>query len=288
MNSRLDGKVAVITGGASGMGKATVFRFLAEGASVIIGDLNEDTGKATLSEIEERGAADRAIFITTDVAEETDIENLVNSATINFGRLDCVFNNAGIGGAIGPISQTRVEEWDYTFNVLVRSVFLGIKHGARVMQAQGKGGSIISTSSIAGLGGGAGPHAYSAAKGAVVNLTRAVSGELANYSIRVNSIAPGVIMTPLFASGRAAKMEAFALPKNPWPRLGTGDDIANMAVYLASDESEYITGQNLVVDGGVTAAGPNFWGQDAESPMLKKSGVTHGSTGRNADLRDVE
>jgi len=226
--------------------------------------------------------------MATDVAEEADIEALVNSALTNFGKLDCVFNNAGIGGAIGPISQTKVEEWDYTFNVLVRSVFLGIKHGARVMQAQDKGGSIISTSSIAGLGGGAGPHAYSAAKGAVVNLTRAVSGELANYSIRVNSIAPGVIMTPLFASGREAKMEAFALPKNPWPRLGTGDDIANMAVYLASDESEYITGQNLVVDGGVTAAGPNFWGQDAESPMLKKSGVTHGSTGRSADLRDVE
>ena len=163
MGSRLDGKVAVITGGASGMGRAKVFRFLAEGASVVIGDLNEETGRATLSEIEKRGAADRAVFITTDVAEETDIETLVNRATTNFGRLDCMFNNAGIGGAIGPISQTRVEEWDYTFNVLVRSVFLGIKHGARLMQAQAKGGSIISTSSIAGLGGGAGPHAYSAA-----------------------------------------------------------------------------------------------------------------------------
>jgi len=288
MGSRLDGKVAVITGGASGMGKATVFRFLAEGASVVIGDLNEENGKATLSEIEERGGNNRVVFIAADVAEETDIETLANRAVTDFGRLDCMFNNAGIGGAIGPISQTRVEEWDYTFNVLVRSVFLGIKHGARVMQAQGEGGSIISTSSIAGLGGGAGPHAYSAAKGAVVNLTRAVSGELANYRIRVNSIAPGVIMTPLFASGKEAKMEAFALQKNPWPRLGTGDDIANMAVYLASDESEYITGQNLVVDGGVTAAGPNFWGQDAESPMLKKSGVTHGSTGRSPNLRDIE
>ena len=288
MSGRLDGKVAVITGGASGMGQATVYRFLAEGASVVIGDLNEETGRATMAEIEARGAADRAVFMVTDVAEESDIETLVDCATSQFRQLDCVFNNAGIGGAIGPISQTRVEEWDFTFNVLTRSVFLGIKHGARVMQAQGKGGSIISTSSIAGLGGGAGPHAYSAAKGAVVNLTRAVSGELANYRIRVNTIAPGVIKTPLFASGREAKMEAFALPKNPWPRLGTGADIANMAVYLASDESEYITGQNLVVDGGVTASGPNMWGHDPQSPMLKKSGVTHGTTGRSNDLRDVE
>ena len=129
MGARLDGKVAVITGGASGMGRATALRFLAEGASVVIGDLNQETGKATLSEIEERGAAERAIFMATDVAEEADIEALVNGAITNFGKLDCVFNNAGIGGAIGPISQTKVEEWDYTFNVLVRSVFLGIKHG---------------------------------------------------------------------------------------------------------------------------------------------------------------
>ena len=155
MGSRLDGKVVVITGGASGMGRATVFRFLTEGASVIIGDLNEETGRATMAEIEARGAANRAFFMVTDVAEESDIEALVDCATNEFQQLDCVFNNAGIGGAIGPISQTRVEEWDFTFNVLTRSVFLGIKHGARVMQAQGKGGSIISTSSIAGLGGGA-------------------------------------------------------------------------------------------------------------------------------------
>ncbi|MBT3532350.1 MAG: glucose 1-dehydrogenase [Rhodospirillaceae bacterium] len=288
MSGRLDGKVAVITGGASGMGQATVYRFLAEGASVVIGDMNGETGADTMAEIAKQGAADRAAFMVTDVAEEADIEALVNRATTDFGRLDCIFNNAGIGGAIGPISQTRVEEWDFTFNVLVRSVFLGIKHAARVMQDQGDGGSIISTSSIAGLGGGAGPHAYSAAKGAVVNLTRAVSGELANYRIRVNAIAPGVINTPLFQGGRREKMEAFAKAKNPWPRLGTGEDIANMAVYLASDESEYVTGQNMVVDGGVMASGPNMWGSDPESPMLRKSGVTHGSTGRDNDIRDVE
>jgi len=278
MSGRLANKVAVITGGASGMGQATVYRFLAEGASVVIGDMNEETGAATMAAIGQKGMADRARFMATDVAEEADIEALVNRATSDFGRLDCIFNNAGIGGAIGPITQTRVDEWDFTFNVLVRSVFLGIKHAARVMQDQGEGGSIISTSSIAGLGGGAGPHAYSAAKGAVVNLTRAVSGELARHRIRVNAIAPGVIKTPLFHAGRPEKAEALAMQTVPWPRLGTGDDIAAMAVFLASDEAEYVSGQNMVVDGGVLANGPDMWGTGPESPMLHKAGVTRGST----------
>ena len=288
MSGRLDGKVAVITGGASGMGQATVYRFLAEGARVVIGDLNAETGAATMAAIEDRGAADRAAFLVTDVAKESDIEALVACATERFGRLDCIYNNAGIGGAVGPISETRVEEWDFTFDVLVRSVFLGIKHAARVLQRQGEGGSIISTSSIAGLNGGAGPHAYSAAKAAVANLTRAVAGELAHHRIRVNAIAPGVITTPLFHSGRAEKFEAMAKEAVPWPRLGTGEDIAAMAVYLASDESEYVTGQNMVVDGGVSAGGPNLWGNGPDSPMLRKAGITHGSTGIANEIRDVE
>jgi NAD(P)-dependent dehydrogenase (short-subunit alcohol dehydrogenase family) len=284
----LENKVAVITGGASGMGQATVYRFLAEGAKVVLGDLNAETGATTMAAIEKMGATDRAAFLVTDVAEEKDIEALVSCATTKFGRLDCIFNNAGVGGAIGPITETRVDEWDFTFNVLVRSVFLGIKHAAKVMQDQGEGGSIISTSSIAGLGGGAGPHAYSAAKGAVVNLTRVVSGELARHRIRVNAIAPGVIATPLFHAGRPEKAEALAMKSVPWPRLGTGEDIAAMAVFLASDESEYVSGQNMVVDGGVTANGPDMWGTGPDSPMLRKSGVTRGSTGLGNDIRNVE
>ncbi|MDE0942365.1 MAG: glucose 1-dehydrogenase [Alphaproteobacteria bacterium] len=288
MSGRLENKVAVITGGASGMGQATVYRFLAEGAKVVLGDLNAETGATTMAAIEKMGATDRAAFLVTDVAEEKDIEALVSCATTKFGRLDCIFNNAGVGGAIGPITETRVDEWDFTFNVLVRSVFLGIKHAAKVMQDQGEGGSIISTSSIAGLGGGAGPHAYSAAKGAVVNLTRVVSGELARHRIRVNAIAPGVIATPLFHAGRPEKAEALAMKSVPWPRLGTGEDIAAMAVFLASDESEYVSGQNMVVDGGVTANGPDMWGTGPDSPMLRKSGVTRGSTGLGNDIRNVE
>ena len=254
MSGRLADKVAVITGGASGMGQATVYRFLAEGAKVVIGDLNAETGAATMAEITKRGAADRAAFMVTDVAEEADVEALVACATDKFGRLDCIYNNAGIGGAIGPISDTRVEEWDFTFNVLVRSVFLGMKHAARVLQDQGEGGSIISTSSVAGLGGGGGPHAYSAAKAAVANLTRAVSGELANYRIRVNAIAPGYVVTETNAAMVAdPEIAKFLANRTALGRWADPEELAGAAVFLASGAASYITGQVLTVDGGFTA-----------------------------------
>jgi NAD(P)-dependent dehydrogenase (short-subunit alcohol dehydrogenase family) len=284
----LDGKVAVITGGASGMGRATVLRFLDEGARVVIGDLNAETGGETMAAIAEKGQAERAAFLVTDVAEETDVAALVDCATDQFGRLDCIFNNAGVGGAIGPITEIKAEEWDFTMAVLARSVFLGIKHAARAMQRQGDGGSIISTSSIAGLGGGGGPHVYSAAKAAVANLTRSVAGELAHYAIRVNAIAPGTITTPLFHAGSPDKAEARARAKTPWPRLGVGEDIAGMALYLASDESEFVTGQIMVVDGGALALGPDIWGNGPGSPLMRKAGVTRGTTGLGNDIREIE
>jgi NAD(P)-dependent dehydrogenase (short-subunit alcohol dehydrogenase family) len=285
MSGRLDGKVAVITGGASGMGRATVLRFLDEGAEVVIGDLNEANGAATMAEIEARGLAGRARFRRADVAEEADVEALVAEASRGFGRLDCIFNNAGVGGAFGPLTETLVEEWDYTFAVLTRGVFLGMKHAARVMTAQGQGGVILSTASIAGLGGGAGPTAYSAAKAAVANLTRCVAIELAHHRIRVNAIAPGAIRTPLMHSGRAEKMEALTKAKTPWPRLGEGGDIAATAAFLASDEAEFITGQVIVVDGGALAAGPDFWGHGPDGLFTRKSGVNRGSTGEASEVR---
>ena len=284
---RLDGKVAVITGGASGMGRATVLRFLEEGAKVVIGDLNRASGEATLSEIESRGWADRARFVHCDVAEEGDISGIFGQAVTDFGRLDCIFNNAGVGGAFGPISETTVEEWDYTMSVLLRGVFLGIKHASRVMKAQGAGGVILSTASIAGLGGGAGPHAYSAAKSGVANLTRCVASELAHYEIRVNAIAPGAIRTPLFHSGRPEKMEALARAKTPWPRLGEGEDIAGAATFLASDDAQFITGQILVVDGGALAAGPDIWGHEPDSTFYRKAGLNRGSTGEATVVREI-
>jgi len=288
MTGRLDGKVAVITGGASGMGQATVFRFLDEGARVVIGDLNAENGAATMTAIAERGWADRAAFQVTDVAEEADVEALVGCATDTFGRLDCIFNNAGIGGAIGPITDTDVADWEFSFAVLTRSVFLGMKHAGRVMKRQGEGGSIISTASIAGMGGGGGPHAYSAAKAAVINLTRSVANEMANWSVRVNAIAPGAIITPLLHSGHAERSEAQAKKITPWPRLGSGDDIAGMALYLASDDSEFITGQVMVVDGGALARGPGLWDHSPESRLMQVAGVTRGTTGLGNDIHEVD
>jgi len=288
MAGRLQDKVAVITGGASGMGQATAYRFLEEGAKVVIGDLNAENGAATLATIEDRGWTDRAAFQITDVAEEADVEALVSIATDKFGRLDCMFNNAGIGGAVGPISETSVEDWDYSIAVLLRSVFLGMKHSSRVFKQQGQGGSIISTASIAGLAGGGGPPAYSAAKAGVLLLTQSVANEMANWSVRVNAIAPGAIITPLLHSGHAARSEARAEQITPWPRLGSGDDIAAMALFLASDESEFVTGQTMVVDGGASARGTGLWNYSPEGRLMQVSGVTRGTTGLGDEIHEVD
>jgi len=258
MSGRLAGKVAVVTGGASGMGQASVLRFLAEGAKVVVSDLNEASIDATMGLIAEHGHAGDAAAIRTDVAQEADVEAAVGLAVERFGGLNVMFNNAGVGGAFGPVTELAVEDWDYTFAVLVRGVFLGAKHATRVMQAQGGGGAIINTASIAGLGGGAGPTAYSAAKAAVANLTKALAPELAPARIRVNAIAPGAIRTPLLHGNRPERTEARAQARTPWPRLGEGEDIAQAALYLASDEAEFVTGQILVVDGGALAMGPDF------------------------------
>lgn len=286
MAGRLEGKVAAITGGASGMGRETMLRFLREGAKVAFGDLNEATARETLGVIESEGFGKSAAFLRCNVAEEADVAALVKLAVDRFGRLDCMFNNAGVGGAFGPLTEVAVEDWDYTFAVLVRGVFLGIKHAGRQMQAQGRGGVILNTASIAGMGGGAGPTAYSAAKAAVVNLTRCAAGEFAYQRIRVNAIAPGTIRTPLFHAGRAEKMEAIATAKTPWPRLGETSDIAGLAAYLASDDAEFITGQTVVIDGGALAVGPDFWNYGPEGTFMRRSGVNRGSTGEASVIRD--
>src|SRR3954447_25069383 len=153
------------------MGLATAWRFLDEGAAVVVGDLNEGDGAAFIDEAAERGVGERARFVRADVSQEADIEHLVGVASTDFGRLDAVFNNAGVGVAFGPITEIEVDDWDYPFAVLCRGVFLGIKHGARALRVAG-GSSIINTASVAALSGGAGPLAYSAAKAAVVNLTK--------------------------------------------------------------------------------------------------------------------
>ena len=186
---------------------------------------------------------------------------MIAEATDLFGRLDCLFNNAGFGGALGPIATTTVEDYDLTMDVLVKSVFLGIKHAAPVMTAQGSG-SIISTASVAGLRAGYAPHLYSVAKAAVLHMTRTVALELGEHNIRVNAICPGFIATPLAAGHpdadeeRIQKMRDGSAGAQVLGRVGEAADIANMALFLASDESQWVTGQEFVVDGGFNAGPP--------------------------------
>ena len=287
---RLKDKVAVITGGASGMGKDTVLRFLDEGAKVVIADYNADNGVATVEQASAAGHGDAVVFIRTDVAVEADVQAMLQAALDQFGGLDIVFNNAGVGGAVGPLTETTVEDWDYTFDVLAKGVFLGIKHAARIMRSQDRGGSIINTASIAGLSGDAGPLVYSAAKAAVISLSQSAAVELASDRIRVNAICPGFIATPLAEQGRPeSTREAFA-KSQPWPDYGRGEHIAGAALFLASDDAEFVTGEALVVDGGLTAAGPELSKKFSRSSGRKarRAGITRGSTGEPPVLRDLE
>lgn len=287
---RLAGKVAVITGGASGMGKATVLRFLSEGAAVVIADFNAETGEAVVAAAADGGWADKVRFIKTDVAQETDIVAMLECAVDNFGHLDIVFNNAGVGGAIGPLTETTVESWDYTMDVLAKGVFLGIKHAARIMRGQGTGGSIINTASIAGLSGDAGPLVYSAAKAAVISLSKSAAVELARDHIRVNAICPGFIATPLAEGGRPESTRERFAEAQPWPEHGAGEHIAGAALFLACDDSTFVTGESIVVDGGLTAAGPELSKRFPRGSARdsKVTGITKGSTGEPPEIQRLE
>ncbi|MBI3785602.1 MAG: SDR family oxidoreductase [Deltaproteobacteria bacterium] len=289
MDGRLTGKVAVVTGGANGIGRATVRRFLEEGARVVAADLNPETGKETVDMMTGAGFGANLRFIRADVAKEEDVAAALRLATEAFGRLDCVFNNAGVAGAFGPISHQTVEDWDYTFAVLVRGVFLGIKHATRIMRAQRQGGSIINTASIAGLSGGDGPQAYSAAKAAVINLSRACAVELAADKIRVNAICPGGILTPLLHRGNPEPVAEVLQKLQPWPEAGLPEHIAAVALFLASDDARFVTGAHLVADGGLTAQGGNaIRGLAQGEGFMSTVGVDRGTTGAMPEIRLID
>ena len=275
---RLDDKVAIITGGASGIGAGTVRRFAEEGARVLVGDLDAEKGEALVAKI-----GDGAAFLQTDVSQEEQVAAMVAEATDRWGRLDCLFNNAGFGGALGPIAKTTVDDFDLTMDVLLKSVFLGMKHASPVMSAQGSG-SIISNASVAGLLAGYGAHLYSVAKCAVIHLTKSVALELGEHNVRVNAICPGFVATPLATGRPSASEEQIQQIRDAEAanqllgRVGEPTDVANMALFLASDESQWITGQEFVVDGGMAAGRP--WSMWPEFTRMERPIRHHRPPGR--------
>lgn len=274
MGSRLEGKVAAITGAASGFGAAAARLFVAEGCKVALGDIQEEAGRAVAAEL-----GDAAVFTRCDVTAEDDVANLVDTAVSAFGKLDIMFNNAGIVGAVGPIDTTPTKEWKATLDILLNGVFYGVKHAARVMKPQ-ESGAIVSMSSTAGILGGLGPHTYTAAKHAVVGLTKSAGAELCRFGIRVNCISPAGMATPMVANvstGDPAAIEetkrnlAAASPLKGRP--GLAEDVANAALWLASDESGYTNGHTLTTDAGITTgASPNPPAFDEYQPMIREAG----------------
>jgi xanthoxin dehydrogenase len=270
----LDGKTAVITGAASGIGAASARRFVKEGCRVVLGDIQQDKGNALCREL---GSA--VVFAKCDVTQEEEVAGLVDLAVKEFGHLDIMFNNAGIVGAVGPIDTALKAEWAASIDVLLNGVFYGMKHAARVMKPRGSG-NIISMASTAGLMGGLGPHAYAAAKHAVVGLTKNVGAELCRFGIRVNGIAAAGMATEMVAAvltgnpddiDEAKRILAEASPLKDRP--GLVEDVANAALWLASDESGYTNGHTLTTDAGITVgatvAGPAF---SEYAPMIREAG----------------
>lgn len=274
MGSRLEGKVAAITGGASGFGETAARLFVSEGCKVALGDIQEEAGQAVAEAL-----GDAAVFVRCDVTSEDDVSNLVDTAVSAFGRLDIMYNNAGIVGAVGPIDTTPAAEWHATLDILLNGVFYGVKHAARVMKPQGSG-SIVSMSSTAGILGGLGPHTYTAAKHAVVGLTRSAAAELCRFGIRVNCISPAGMATPMVANVTTgdpqaieATKEALAKASPLKDRPGLAEDVAQAALWLASDESGYTSGHRLTTDAGMTTGSsvnpPAF---EQYQPMIREAG----------------
>lgn len=271
MAGRLDEKIALITGGCSGIGLATVELFVAEGARVVVADLQDEKGKV----LEQRFPG-RVVYQRCDVVEEADIAAATARAKEAFGGLDILFNNAGAGGVAAGVLDMPAEGWDFTQNLLLRAPMLGMKHAAPLMIARG-GGSVINTASIAGLEAGWG-LAYGVAKAGVIHLSKLAAAELAVHNIRVNAICPGVIVTPIFgiaigmerpaADQMAASLVDAAGRMQPIRRAGAPIDIARAALYFASEDSSFVTGSHQVVDGGILVGPRNSWDPETVTPLL--------------------
>lgn len=250
---RLDGKVTIITGGGSGMGRTAAELFAREGARVVVSDVSEAAGEATVAAV--RATGGEASFVRADVSEESDARGMVQHAVATYGRLDALYNNAGImPEADHSVIDTDVATWDRVMAVNLRGVFLGCKHAIPQMLEQGSGSIINIASFVAILGCSVPQDAYTASKGAVLALTRSTAVQFAGRGVRSNSISPGPIETPLLMDwllkDEAAK--ALRLNRNPSGRFGKPEEIVNVGIYLASDESRWTNGANFVIDGGIS------------------------------------
>jgi len=274
--NRLKDKVAVITGACSGIGLGTVELFVAEGARVIAADVQDEKGRDL-----ERRFNGQVKFHHCDVTDEADIKATMQQAKDNCGGLDILFNNAGAGGSPNTIEDMTGEAWDRSMNLLLRSVALGIRYAVPYMKERG-GGSIINTASVAGLQAGMGPLAYSVAKAGVIHLTTVSAAQLGRAKIRVNAICPGLIVTDIFAAGAremgapegsseqiTRAMRLMAPDAQPIPKGGAPADIARACLYFASDDSEFVTGTHLVVDGGLTVGPRHSWDPEEQQRRME-------------------
>jgi len=274
---RLKDKIAVVTGAASGIGRGTVELFVAEGARVLAADIQDEQGREL-----ERRFNGQVKYHHCDVTQEDDIKATMQAAKDAFGGIDILFNNAGAGGSPNTIEDMTGEAWDRSMSLLLRSVALGTRYVIPFMKERG-GGSIINTASVAALQAGAGPVAYSVAKAGVIHLTTVTAAQLGRSAIRVNAICPGLILTNIFSAGARAMgandqmvaaidagMKVQAPNAQPIPKAGLPADIAKACLYLASDDSEFVTGTHIVVDGGLTTGPRHAWDPEEQARRMQQ------------------
>jgi len=269
MTGRLEGKIAIITGGASGIGAATAELFVREGAKVLISDIQDDMGKSLAARL-----GDNATYRRADVSREEDVKALVDQAVDQHGRLDVLFNNAGqvMGTAVGGFESATLQDFDAIVSVHLRGAYAGHKYAAPIMKAQ-RSGSIISTASVAGLWGNIGPHDYSVCKAAIIHLAKSAAIELAPYKVRSNAVCPGAVATPIVigkmvSANLLPQFGEFMKPRfekmQPMPIAGEPLDIAETVLFFASDASRWVTGQWLAVDGGYTSGPMSSMGANVD------------------------
>jgi NAD(P)-dependent dehydrogenase (short-subunit alcohol dehydrogenase family) len=251
MNKRFEGKVALVTGAAVGIGRAAALAFASEGAKVVVADIQVEPGEQTVADIKSAGG--EAIFVKTDVSKSAEVEALINMAVATYGRLDCAYNNAATEGSAAPTADCTEENWDKVISTNLKGVWLCMKYEIPVMLKQG-GGAIVNCSSLAGVIGFAGLPAYVAGKHGVLGLTKTAALDYVKAGIRINAICPGVIETSMLDrfTGGSADVRTYLSSLEPIGRFGKPEEVAAAALWLCSSEASYITGTGLVVDAGMT------------------------------------